>query len=442
MTVHDDHPVAGPRFSLILLLVLALLIPISVLMPRTMAVLPALVGLIAWLLWPLGGGGVRPLCRPALIGALGMFTLAGVSTLWAIDPAEAFERVTKIIAPLLSVVFLSNVLPRLDRAVILRWLWVFPLTVAGLCVALYLEYRADYPLYRLFRGHDADFSVRIYQLNRQTVTLMILAPVAVACLWAYLRRVRGAGGRVAGLACAALLGLYLPVMAATESQSAHLGFVLVLLMLSIWPVAGRMGRAGHYILCAGFVVSLAAMPFILPPVFAWIVEQGIAMERGRGDWLSRANILPRLEVWDAVSRYMYDSPLIGFGIEATRSVPAFDSRELFEPGKKYLHPHNAALQIWIEFGALGMVLFAAAGVWILHRVRTLNGTAHQRMALALFAGFCGVSLVSHGLWQGWWIGLIGLSLGLAMMVLSLGNGRGDKMVRDTGIEPVTPTMST
>ena len=437
-----ERPAAGPRFSFLLLLCLMLLVPVSVLMPRTMAVLPALLGLTAWLLWPLGGGGARPLCRPALIGAAGFLGLAALSVLWAIDPAEAFERITKIAAPLLSIVFLSSLLPRLDRDVVLRWLWIFPMVVGVLCLTLYLEYKSGYPLYRLFRGHDSDFSVRIFQLNRQAVTLVILAPLAVACLWLYLRRVRGAKRAAAGLACAGLLGLYVPVMAATESQSANLGFVLVLLMLSLWPVAGRMGRIAHYIFCTGFVVSLAVMPFIIPPIFTWIVDQGIALDRAQGGWLVQANILPRLEVWDAVSRYMFDSPLIGFGIEATRSVPAFDSRGLFEPGQQYLHPHNAALQIWIEFGALGVALFAAAGLWVLHHVRTLNGTAHRRMALALFAGFCGVSLVSHGLWQGWWIGLIGLSLGLAGMILSLGNGRGDKMVRDTGIEPVTPTMST
>src|SRR5436190_23671517 len=67
----------------------------------------------------------------------------------------------------------------------------------------------------------------------------------------------------------------------------------------------------------------------------------------------------RLEIWDFVSRYALRHPLHGFGIEATRAVEAFDSQQIYQKKATILHPHNFAIQMWIEFGLIGGLLAAA-----------------------------------------------------------------------------------
>jgi O-antigen ligase len=70
------------------------------------------------------------------------------------------------------------------------------------------------------------------------------------------------------------------------------------------------------------------------------------------------------------------------------------------------HPHNAALQLWVETGAVGV----AAGLTLLGlgaiAIRRMDRQA-QAIALAATAALLVVAMLSYGLWQETWLGLIG-----------------------------------
>jgi O-antigen ligase len=85
-----------------------------------------------------------------------------------------------------------------------------------------------------------------------------------------------------------------------------------------------------------------------------------------------------------------------------------------------LHPHNAALQLWLELGAPGAILFAwlVAWVWL-----ALGAAAWP----PLYAAAAGSSLVtalvvgfgSYGVWQEWWISTEFLTLFLILVTARL-----------------------
>ena len=68
-----------------------------------------------------------------------------------------------------------------------------------------------------------------------------------------------------------------------------------------------------------------------------------------------------------------------------------------------LHPHNVAVQVWLELGALG-ALIAAASVWRAFRSVAALRSPVRRAALSatLSAGFV-VANLSYGAWQSWWL---------------------------------------
>jgi O-antigen ligase len=73
------------------------------------------------------------------------------------------------------------------------------------------------------------------------------------------------------------------------------------------------------------------------------------------------------------------------------------------------HPHNAALQIWTELGAVGAVLALGIVLLILYYV-ALQPHPIGSMSLALIAGATPVALVGHGAWQGWWAASLGSAI--------------------------------
>ncbi len=81
-----------------------------------------------------------------------------------------------------------------------------------------------------------------------------------------------------------------------------------------------------------------------------------------------------------------------------------------------LHPHNGALQIWVELGMMGALLGAGLLFFI-----TQDGL---KLSVVEQAGFYGglisvlvIAMLSYGVWQSWWDEELWLFAGLMYMVL-------------------------
>jgi O-antigen ligase len=66
----------------------------------------------------------------------------------------------------------------------------------------------------------------------------------------------------------------------------------------------------------------------------------------------------RLLIWSFVGDRIAERALAGWGLDSSRAVPG--GEDPIRPGETWLplHPHNAPLQLWLELGAPGAVLFA------------------------------------------------------------------------------------
>jgi O-antigen ligase len=75
-----------------------------------------------------------------------------------------------------------------------------------------------------------------------------------------------------------------------------------------------------------------------------------------------------------------------------------------------LHPHDAALQVWLELGLPGAVLFAAIVAMFWSR---LAAAPWPRIYLAASAGALAAALAAaagaYGVWQEWWLGTLALA---------------------------------
>jgi O-antigen ligase len=105
----------------------------------------------------------------------------------------------------------------------------------------------------------------------------------------------------------------------------------------------------------------------------------------------------RLDMWAFAAAKIVEKPWTGWGLDASRTFGSAIS----------LHTHDAAIQIWLELGAVGAVLAAAfwIGVWTL-----IEGLARRdRTAAAAAAGtavaYLTIGGLSFGVWQEWWLGL-------------------------------------
>lgn len=103
----------------------------------------------------------------------------------------------------------------------------------------------------------------------------------------------------------------------------------------------------------------------------------------------------RVGYWTYAVQRIAEHPLRGWGLDASRT---------FGPNIG-LHPHDGAIQVWLELGVLGACL--AALIWAIALRRLARET--RSLVTAAAAGSAAVYLffgsVSFGVWQEWWLAL-------------------------------------
>ena len=164
-----------------------------------------------------------------------------------------------------------------------------------------------------------------------------------------------------------------------------------------WALVVYAGRIGTMAL-----TGLAAAYVILAPLVIHFAGAGRLAAMGKASWGERARI------WGFVSDRIFERPFRGWGLDASR-VFADDVP---------LHPHDAALQLWLELGAVGAVLGALVAVAAFYAVEPLRRRDPQAAgaAAAAAAAYLVIGALSFGVWQEWWLALGALAVGVVRMI--------------------------
>jgi len=138
--------------------------------------------------------------------------------------------------------------------------------------------------------------------------------------------------------------------------------------------------------------------------------------------------------FDPFSRYVGTQirlkPLHGWGLDTARSEQF--SNQTVEckfkdktTGDYYpsvlpaspLHPHNAALQWWLELGLIGVLIASFLVMQIPWKLRNWGSKPKRATAFACFSTTTIVALISYGIWQNWWISTMWFAVTYGYMLL-------------------------
>lgn len=390
-------------YLMVFALALALVPVLAVTVPRVLAFIPAVIGVIGYAsFYPVFKE--RPTRSVFTFVSIGiLMALMFVSVLWSIGPDVSLERAQKTSLLLIGGAFFISIALSIRITALEPYLKWLPYLLLGAAVLTSIEISLDYPLYRLVRGEDMSALVNNAVCNRTAVTIaLLLVPTLVI-----MRHFHNAH-----VCLLATLVAVVPLMFITQSQSALMGLLVAGLVYMAFPYRWRAA----YALTAALIGALMiAMPFIATWVFKTYATDINQMPLlGQGYGYAGA----RLEIWDFISRYIMQNPLFGFGVEATRVVKDFDTAMLYHEGRTILHPHNFALQLWMEFGLLGVLLGVAFITCLMLRIGRLP-PRHARIMLPTLLATLTVASTSYGIWQGWWLGLLFAVAASAMLALRI-----------------------
>ena len=317
--------------------------------------------------------------RPVLVILFAALIWAAVSTTWSpFHPSHAGNSTILKLALQLPLYWSAvRGARRADPTLKARALRVFAVSMAAFGVVLLIEALLAGDILR--RLHDLYEPIRPdlarKNLGQSTFALALLAPLAAL----------GAPPR---LRLALTLALAVATALAAHAFDADDPLVALVLAPTVgfavyrWP-----GRAPKVL------AGLAGAMFLAAPLVVWSV-------RRLSDYAAIEHAIPlswamRMGYWSHAVDWIGERPLRGWGLDASR---------MFAPGIQ-LHPHDGALQIWLELGALGAD--AAAAFWIVTLARLSRprpdvvaaATAASASVYLLFGA------INFGVWQEWWLGL-------------------------------------
>lgn len=362
---------------------------IGILIPRLMAFLPAILGLGFFLFAAASQKQFlkTPKIEIILFGLI--FILALLSSLWAPNQEFAIERSFKILS-----IFLPGVL-LLSVSRIIQWpdgcfLSKFLISIYTV-VLLFLisEKLSDHQLIAYFTGKE----ILPFKLNRSfVVTALFSVPALFFVTQLPMAKIK----KTILLTVLAVSTLF--AFSLTESQTAQLCFVVGIFFLFAFPIKIRILTKMLMFLSIAFCLIF---PFTIAPLKNTFSEDQL---KNGNYFVKQASIIHRLDVWNYAAEKAFESPVYGNGIEALRFMKS-DSWMKYQQADNALHAHNAVLQIWAEFGIIGILLAIALLIYIFRSIDKIEDHNIRRLYLASFmACFC-CSLTGYGVWQSWQLGL-------------------------------------
>jgi O-antigen ligase len=374
----------APRwYGLIAIVLFGLVLPVGYLGNEGVAVVAAAGGLAA----------LPFVLRPRL-PPVGLLLLAAL-TLWAVvsyswSPLlplqshphgyKALEAITapKLLLQLLlygAFAFGALRLAADQRRQALKWLgW----TLAGVTLILVIDAAAQGAVYdlfnRLFGKHDLSPDLARRDAARGAYTVVLL--FWPAALFSLDRTNVGVPVLIALAAAASSVALGEDAPAAAMLFSAL-----------VWGGTRLNARLGAWACMAGSVVYFLAAPLVFLGRHA---GPSLAPTLGKASWQAR------LEIWTFASHLIARKPILGYGLDSSRA---------FEPTIP-MHPHDAALQLWLELGVPGALLAALFFGWLFYKIARVARTDPAWAAVACATGsvYLLIGAISFGVWQEWWLG--------------------------------------
>lgn len=377
------------HFGLVVLALssIPLLIPLG---PKQSIAIVGIPILLFWLLRPRVAVQDLVARRPEALLLCGFAAWALASWVWANDPAVTGSWAWRV-AGMLVLGLLINTGPAIYAGHQVRGACrvlfvVWPVTIAILLVLAAGE-RGWIDLSGTF---IAGRSIGVLNNSVQAMALLVLVTPVLA---------RISGLRWAPAAAAALIAVGLALAldyADSEAGLLALGTgAAVLVLTRVRPV---LGLAALLVVMAGAV----AVPVGLT---VWLYPDHLADLRE----VWPGSYLLRLEIWAFTLDAIGQRPLIGWGVEASRTLVLEGRQALLLPiAGLPLHPHNAPLQIQLDLGLVGSLLLATL-VGLCLRFLWRAPPLTRACGFAVAAAAVSVYAVSLGAWQEWWLVYLGVT---------------------------------
>lgn len=319
------------------------------------------------------------------------FGWISIASLWSINPIEALKLDLRLVGVTIAGLLLLNAVEAQDQETKRSIAKALLIGVILASMFLLVESLLNAPITKTLKGKELDAAMNLSRFNRGASFLGISLWVVFAIyskklslVWKFLFPI-----------------LPVALLYFAPSESSLLAVVLAAtwyLVFFVFP------NVGFRVLPVFMIISVLSMPLVtryVEPLYDAESSQSIPFSAKH-----------RFFIWDFVSSQILENPIRGWGFDSARDYPnngienyvhvdAKGNERALDGRIISLHPHNFALQVWLELGLIGAVLVSVI-IWMVFgylKSRQLSGRVEiQAMLVSTFT----VALLGYGIWQNRW----------------------------------------
>tara|TARA_B100000073_G_C23711361_1_gene564358 strand:- start:234 stop:1475 length:1242 start_codon:yes stop_codon:yes gene_type:complete len=180
----------------------------------------------------------------------------------------------------------------------------------------------------------------------------------------------------------------------------------VIMSTIIFLISLRFCKRIIKLIFCGLIFGTLTFPFVMNSFDFTHNYDNINIELNR-------SLKQRLIIWDYTSKLIDKKLFFGYGFDSSRYLAK--EAELYKNtnwSKLPLHPHNLWLQIWLELGLIGAIIFCVFLFNIYKSIIKYNlSILDMSLINASLVSVSTLSLISFGIWQFWWISTISILVG-------------------------------
>lgn len=336
------------------------------------------------------------LFKPFGLFCLFCILFLAVHTVLVATQEASFERLYKLISIIIGGSIFLFSLYQLPVQKISCYLRMLIISCAAASIIVISELVDNEIIYRSLRGLTNE-TISTAVFNRGVLTITLLSLMAFFLI-------EKKNQPFIYLSAIPILGM----LFLTQSQSAQLAFMFALGFYFIFPSSLKIAWGALWFCISGLMLI---KPFLVTHVFNMLPGFVDNMH-----FFKHSYVGPRFEIWDYISKKIYESPIVGHGIEFTKTYDQFANSNKYTEVTSVLHPHSFVMQLWIEFGVLG-VLVCITAITFLMRYLYMNLEGNmRRSAISVVATVILIGSFSYGMWQSWWLGLLFMIAGWFIVV--------------------------
>ena len=331
------------------------------------------------------------------ISLLAVLGWMGLSIFWVEDTHQSIERLWKLYAIALSVPFIWSYMAHADstqkrKLKILFW-WNLGLAsfIATFIVFFHDVFR-DFVYGLGFVVDNGDQHLRGQMGTWASVSNRSLSALAMLGLLG-LSQITFARKWVMW----AMLPLCFGIVWSSQSQSVLMTYIVLVGFYALTKYFFRLSRG---VLLASFIVG----GLLIVPASEYNHQNRLVENLLPESFSSGASLGVRTPLYASYAAEVWQKPIWGHGIGQSAYYPVngLENAALMDylTDGRAPHPHNLFLQIWFEFGVVGMFLF---GLFLCQLVRHIGKRASipNRTALATLMTCLTAPFFAFSLWQSW-----------------------------------------